>query len=43
MLEISALAIKGLSYKVILNDTAEYLIRHKDRFFPYFGNRCRYQ
>jgi phosphoserine phosphatase len=36
MLKISALAIKGKSYKEMLSDTTHYMMRSKDKFFPYF-------
>ncbi len=36
MLEISALAVKNRSYKEMVDDTTDYLIRNKNKFFPYF-------
>lgn len=36
MLIISALAVKGHSYKEMVDDTTKYLVANKDKFFPYF-------
>ena len=36
MLEVSAMSIKGKSLNMILDDTFNYLLKNKDKFFPYF-------
>lgn len=37
MLKISALSIKGNSYKEMLDDTTNYMVRNKNKFFQYFA------
>lgn len=36
VLEVSAKSVQGKNYNDLLKDTYEYMLRNKDKFFPYF-------